>query len=369
MPVKTPMKRRKLNVFSLSFIDSICCGLGAIILLFVLVSAKSAAQRETVTSDLRSEVNRLEKQVLDGKKHLVEARNTIEQVEIERVTTRGRSREIIEIVNTQKTELADRDKETLATRAHTNKLKSDLKSLEEELRRLKAGAKTEDEMGAALRPFPGQGDRHYLTDLKMGGKRLFILVDTAASMLDETMGEVIRRRNLDDRQKLNAPKWMQVVKTIDWLTTRLPATSEFQIYTFNETARPLVLDTDGTWLNAGNVDQLNRAAEAMHRVVPEKGTSLLNAFKAMGKMTPAPDNIFLLSDSLPTMGDSKPWRTRVASEKRVALFNEAIKELPDRVPVNVILYPMEGDPLAADAFWRLARKTRGSFFCPSKNWP
>ena len=51
------MKRKKLNVFSLSFLDIITCGLGAIILLFVLINAKSAAQRETVTSELRGEVD------------------------------------------------------------------------------------------------------------------------------------------------------------------------------------------------------------------------------------------------------------------------------------------------------------------------
>jgi hypothetical protein len=35
------MKRRRLNVFSLSFLDIITCGLGAVILLFVLINAKS----------------------------------------------------------------------------------------------------------------------------------------------------------------------------------------------------------------------------------------------------------------------------------------------------------------------------------------
>jgi hypothetical protein len=88
----------------------------------------------------------------------------------------------------------------------------------------------------------------------------------------------------------------------------------------------------------------------------------------MGAMQPAPDNIFLLTDGLPTMGSGKPWRKRVSADKRLSLFNEAIGKLP-RAPVNVILYPMEGDPLAADAYWRLAKNTRGSFFSPSKDWP
>jgi len=363
------MKRKKLNVFSLSFIDCICCGLGAIILLFVLVNAKSALRRNAVTSDLRAEATKLEEQVLEHKKNLVEIRNTLSQTRVELVTTQGRSSEIIDILNKKNVELSDRDKDTLAGKTHVNKLKTDLKSLEEELRRLKAGAKTQDELGTRLHPFPGHGDRQYLTDLKMGGKRIFILVDVSASMLDETIVGIIRRRNLENSQKLSAPKWRQVLKTVDWLISQLPSTSKFQIYIFNDTARPLIEKTQGVWLDAGKVDSLTLAADSIRRVVPEKGTSLLNAFKSIEEMKPAPDNIFLLSDSLPTMGSSKPWQTRVSSKKRIDLFNDAMEKLPTQLPVNIILYPMEGDPLAADAYWRLARKTRGSFMCPSKNWP
>ena len=55
------MKRKKrINVFSLAFLDCITCGLGAVILLFVIINAKSAARQETVTSDLKAETTRLE---------------------------------------------------------------------------------------------------------------------------------------------------------------------------------------------------------------------------------------------------------------------------------------------------------------------
>ncbi|MEN8690602.1 MAG: hypothetical protein AB1Z20_10895, partial [Desulfobacterales bacterium] len=226
-----------------------------------------------------------------------------------------------------------------------------------------------DELGTKLRPFPGQGDRQYLTDLKMGGRRIFILVDSSASMLAETVVGVIRRRNLGVDEKLKSPKWRQVVATIGWLTTQLPPTSQFQVYTFNETAGPLIAGTSGTWLNAGQIDRLNQTVAGMRKLVPEEGTSLLNAFNVIAEMKPAPDNIFLLSDSLPTMGAKKPWGKRVSGKKRLSLFNDAIRRLPARVPVNIILYPMEGDPFAASAFWKLATDTRGSFFCPSKDWP
>jgi len=363
------MKRKNLNVFSLSFLDIITCGLGAVILLFVLINAKSAAYQDTVTSDFRAEVNRMESRVLDGKKQLIEARNSLQKTESELVKMQGLSRKIIEILNKNKVELSDSNKETLAARAHANKLKADLKSLEEDVKRLRAGAKAAEEQGSKLRPFPGQGDRQYLTDLKMGGRRIFILVDSSASMLDETIVGIVRRRNLRLKDKLKAPKWKQAVATIDWLTTQLPATSKFQVYTFNETAAPLITGTNGTWLDAGDVEKLNATVAQMHKLVPEKGTSLINAFKAIREMTPAPDNIFLLTDSLPTMGKSKPWGKRVSGKKRLGYFNDAIDALPAKIPVNVILYPMEGDPAAAVAFWKLAKNSRGSFFCPSKDWP
>lgn len=363
------MKRRTPNVFSLSFLDCITCGLGSIILLFVIINAKSAARKETVTSDLRAETARLEQELLTERKNLVIVRNALEDTTAELVVTQGRSRRIIETIKAKTVELADRDKDTLASREHVNKLKADVKSLDEELRRLKAGAKTQDELGTRLRSFPGQGDRQYLTDLKMGGKRILILVDASASMLDQTVLGVIRRRNQNTAEKLRAPKWKRVVATVDWLTTQLPSASKFQIYAFNETASPLIEGTGGKWLNAGDVDQLNLAVERMRKLVPGKGTSLLNAFQTVLKMSPAPDNIFLLVDSLPTMGTDKPWRRRVSSAKRLKLFNVAARRLPSKIPVNIILYPMEGDPLAADAYWRLAKSTHGSFFSPSRDWP
>jgi len=363
------MKRSKLNVFNLSFLDIITCGLGAIILLFVLVNAKSAARRDTLVSELRAQTDRLQQQVLEGKKQLIEVRNTLDNTRAAVEKTRGRSRKMIALLQQKKVELADRDKDTLASRAHVNRLKADLKSLEEDVKRLRAGARAADELGDRLRPFPGHGDRQYLTDLKMGGRRILVLVDASASMLDETIVGVIRRRNLPLKEKITAPKWQRVVATVDWLTTQLPAASKFQVYSFNEIARPLVAAADETWLSARKLQNLKAVVERMRELEPRKGTSLFNGFDAAAGMKPAPDNIFLLTDSLPTMGAKKPWGKRVSGAKRLRLFKEAIRRLPSRVPVNIILYPMEGDPMAANAFWRLAKDTRGSFFCPSRDWP
>jgi len=108
------MKRKRISVFSLSFLDCICCGLGAVILLFVIVNAKSAAQRDELTSDLHGEVSRMEKEVLQGTKGLIEARNALEKILEELAKTEGLSRELIETSNEKKVELAYFENETLA---------------------------------------------------------------------------------------------------------------------------------------------------------------------------------------------------------------------------------------------------------------
>ena len=82
-----------------------------------------------------------------------------------------------------------------------------------------------------------------------------------------------------------------------------------------------------------------------------------------------PDNVFLLTDGLPTMDEKRPWGNKVSSSKRLRFFNGARRKLSGNIPINTILYSMEGDPEAAPAFWKMTTHTRGSFFCPSEDWP
>ena len=96
------MKRRTVNVFNLSFLDIITCGLGAVILLFVLVNAKSAAQKDSITSDFRAEADRIQQQVLEAKIDMVLVRNSLKQTHAKLVRTEGLSLKIIEILEQKK---------------------------------------------------------------------------------------------------------------------------------------------------------------------------------------------------------------------------------------------------------------------------
>ena len=59
------LRRRDIEIFSLSFLDCICCGFGAIILLFVLSKFAEPLIMEEVREDLQSVVVRLEEELME----------------------------------------------------------------------------------------------------------------------------------------------------------------------------------------------------------------------------------------------------------------------------------------------------------------
>ncbi|MCU0603347.1 MAG: hypothetical protein MUC33_11850, partial [Desulfobacterales bacterium] len=56
-------KERDIEVFSLSFLDCICCGFGAMILLFVLSKFSAPQQIEAAQVNLKARLERLEQEL------------------------------------------------------------------------------------------------------------------------------------------------------------------------------------------------------------------------------------------------------------------------------------------------------------------
>jgi len=363
------MARRRINVFSLSFLDAMTCGFGAVVLFYMIINASVGLRAGSMTSDLQAESDRLEVEVLEGHVNLVELRNSNLEAEERIVQASGLAVRLLEQIDQIRTELATDKESTLARRESINKLQTDLKTLENEARRLSAAAPSRETPGDRLRSFIGDGDRQYLTGLKVGGERIVILVDASASMLGSRIVNVLRRRNLPDTEKLRARKWRQAVSTVDWLAAQLPRESRFQIFTFNDEAGPVIPETNGSWLDAGSRDDLDRAVAALHQTVPRNGTNLHAGLSAIRELRPPPDNVILLVDGLPTLGEKAPRKSTISGDKRLKLFEQAIGQLRTGVPVNVIMYPMEGDPMAASAYWNLAVVTGGSYMSPSRDWP
>ena len=362
-------KRRSTEIFSMSFLDCMSCGFGAVILFFMIINSHSDVTNNDQSKALQAETDKLEIEVLDGRKNLALARTSIQKLETEEDEALDQISIIMALIAELQAELAKYDNDTLAKIKAIEKLQSDIKSLEDEIKRLLALKKEDDAAGQRARSFKGEGDRQYLTGLKLGGDRTLILVDRSASMLHETIVNIIRRKNLPDSQKLLSRKWRQVVASVDWLSSQFKVDSEYQIYMFNNVTEPVIKGTDGLWLKADDGDQLDDAVRTLRRTVPKNGTNMYSAFQVIRDMNPRPDNVILLVDSMPTMDAATSTKNVILAGERLNLFSAAVQLIPSGIPINIMLYPMEGDSQAAVSFWSLALRSRGSFISVSHDWP
>lgn len=360
-------RRRDVSVFGLSFLDVMFCGFGSVILLVMIINSETLAQRKEVQQDMRGEVKRLETEVRTGEEFLVEVRTELERVTREEALARERSQQALVDLEQSRARLAALTRETQAQKEHVNRLKSDLKSMDADRAKLASELEQAERQGRNVRRFIGEGDRQYLTGLKVGGSRILILVDMSASMLDETIVNIVRLRNLPEETRRKAPKWRRTVRSVEWLLSQLPPASKFQLRAFNTESRSL--GGGSGWMDAGSNSDLDRAVADLNRVAPSGGTSLYNAFEDLRSLKPGPDNVILLTDGLPTQGRTDRGGGRVSGQQRMDYFRQAIKRLPGSLPVNIILFPIEGDPYAASEFWKLAVASAGSFMTPSRDWP
>jgi hypothetical protein len=350
--------KRKITTFSLSFLDIMACGFGAVTLLFLILKHNPIAN-ESANPLLVAEKNLLQEEIQVGTTDLVALRNSLKDIEESYTEALGLSNEALATIQEIDLELSVQSdpKQEIAV------LKKEIAELQKKTQQLKE--KTTEEN---TRYFAGDGKRQYLTGLKLGGKRIVILVDASASMLSDSIVNVIRRRNMSDESKRTSPKWQRAIKTTEWLIAQLPEASQYQIYTFSTSSSSINHD-DGVWRNTGDKVGLDNSISQLKKIVPAGGTNLSKAFKALKSFNAPPDNIFLITDGLPTQGNNKQKNMTISGIDRMQLFQESLKELPLRVPINILLFPMEGDPVAAASYWRLAISTNGSFISPSRDWP
>jgi len=360
-------ERRRVTPLSLAFLDVMFCGFGAVILIFLILDHATTVANE-VTPNITAEINLLQEEVREGQLGLVRLRNTVDDVSFEVVTAEGLARQIQEEIDTILQELAALENSSVATVEDIERMRADVEALEQELLRLQASALEQE--GNSARQFLGDGNRQYLSGLFLGGQRILILVDSSSSMLDSTLVNIIRTRNMSDERKRNAPKWQRVVKSVDWITTQLPITSRYQLWNFSTDHATLIPGSnEDLWEEVADRDLLNQTIVNLQQLVPGNGTNMEQVFRAVANMSPLPDNIFLITDGLPTINDRGSNRTLVTPAERLELFEDAVEELPEGIPVNIVLMPLEGDPSAAAAFWQLEQFSQGSFLTPSKDWP
>ncbi len=336
------------------------CGLGAVILVFMLVKYNVDVAGARENQSLELELTQLAAEEAALSRQVAAARADQSTVETD---VRSASAQLAQI----EIQLADK-------RRQSARQQKDLTALKKTIEKTEI-AKTSDLVDDA-----NAGEQDYVVGLKVEGDKIIVLLDSSASMTDEVLIDVIRRKNRPDQEKQAGPKWQRSKRIVQWVLARLPHDSLFQVIAYDEKARSL--GASG-WLKANNPQAQNGVRAALSGLVPSGATNLQAGLKAVTRA--APTNVYLVTDGLPTKGDSNfkslnPFAScsslrgasnTISGACRLKLFQHSVdKDGPTRdVPVNVILLPIEGDPQASSAYWSWTSATGGLLISPAASWP
>ena len=348
-------RRRETEVFSLAFLDCICCGFGAVLLIFVI----------TVSQQKSRDTESLE-QVEERVRQLV-ASVTASQAEIAQLEQMlAASQSVLDQLKTQQTgeqvNLTSRQKELLLLLQQTGALKDALDNL---LGKKKA-LPTEDVQPL---PIPNEDRRQYLTGVKFEGTHVLFLVRVSGSMLGDTIDDAVGLLDQPEFKRRESPKWQRVVKSLEWMLANLGPEANFQILLFNDETTPLLPSKGDAWVARADRQGLQDVLTKLHTIVPGGSANLERAFTHVRYMQTLPDSIILLTDGLPTTSDTSPNNGNTDDTTRMQYLRHAVRQLPPRIPVSTILFPLDGDPGTAALYWELAIDTRGALVSPSASWP
>jgi len=353
------MKRRRATEgLNLAFLDIMSCGLGAIILVFMLVK-RNAETAPVETTLLETQLNELQQKRASLTAQL---QNRV----------RSNSKTITDIAETEK-KLKNRKANLKTKQAKTKSLEQQKQALEKTLKNTKI-PKKQDTVEVK-----GTGEVDYLIGLKVEGPRIAIVLDASASMTDDRVIDVILRKNSNAKTKQNGPKWKRSIRVVKWLLARLPETSQVAVVAYNTSA--IKLGPVG-WGNAGDKNGLKSVVDDLEKLVPTGPTNLQSGLKAIQKLRPS--NVYLITDGLPTAGDgsykslnpfsdcSALWSgsSKISGICRLRLFLNTVNQVPiSGAKNNVILLPIDGDPRAADAYWQWTNMSGGIVISPDLSWP
>ena len=352
-------RNRSFNVFNLSFLDIMSCGLGAVILIFLILKhgdSLPSDQEQLIYNDIK---------------------NTKESIAISLAALeikQGLIKEIESQISSKKTKI-----ENIQTEIAIKK--ESLETIIQENKDIQKVNTTKKESMPDIIQISGDGERQYLTGLKIEGKRIVYLFDSSASMLDENIQKIFRLSFLSNEAKSLSEKWIRAKKILQWLVARLPIESEFSIISYNSQVKS---HTSGSWVKAKNQKLVSSTLKSALGVLPENGTNFEKALLAAQAMRPRPDAVYIITDGLPTLGEplgkfaiSLKARSCLNSKGRISpdcrhiLFQKAVAEFfkDQKIKTSTVLLPLQGDQRAAADYWNLALQSGGTTISPSKDWP
>lgn len=339
-------KPRTLDIFSLSFLDCICCGFGAVILIFVLTTGRGLKIDERKIAVASEQVRALEAEIIAQQEALAQA-----QTELQAAAAMAEAR-------AQATELsAQLQGEWQQQQTELQRLESRLTQRMDELSQLSALVIPESS------PAP---QAENLGGFDLTGRRIIFLLEASGGMLADTVPAALDQLKLPQAERLASPKWRRAVLATRTLISHLQQGVQYQVYAFNHDCR-YIGDRDGRWLKAKDEAHALQVADGLATLEPAGGANLERAFAAVRQQ--GADHIILITDGLPTRADSVLAQYSVSQADRIRMLNAARNALGTRTKVSSVILPMAGDPAAVPYYWRFALDTGGQLISPAQNWP
>ncbi len=351
------LRRKRTEGFNLAFLDIMACGLGAVILVFMLVKQN--------LDEAPSEIDRLREDIANLEQAQTEAAKTLSEVSANLASESSSLQQKNQELDAQQSALANQQ----SAAEQAEKALAELKSSITEIKVPDRQDLVESEQ---------INEENYLLGLTVTGRKIGILVDMSASMTNEKLIDIIQTKSRSADIKQNAAKWQRTKNVVNWLLARLPENSEVVVVAFSENAQTLGANS----LQKASSQTVSNIMQGLNGLTPEGGTNLQKGLNVINQY--ALDNLYVITDGLPTKGESQyrslnPFAKcssltgnaqTISGDCRVRLFQQTVRESSrPGTQVDVILLPLEGDPDAVNQYWVWAATTGGLLISPASNWP
>jgi len=350
--------RKKTEGFNLAFLDIMSCGLGAVILIFMLVKQQ--------VNDSSVELEHLKDDIQNLQNKNAQAQSSLKKLRAQKIQESAQIETAKKQLAIQQAQLKQQNSESINTQQSIAELKSEIK-----------GIKIPENVD--LLETEQINEENYLLGLKVEGKKIVVLVDSSASMTHNKLIDIIKMKTNSQQKKKTSPKWQRTKRVVKWLLARLPKDSDIVVISFNETAR-LVGATQAK--KAKDKGLIGKILSDLNSIVPTGATNLQQGLSLANKYNPS--NIYVITDGLPTKGNGNykslnPFSScssltanskTISGACRVKLFQQTMIESGLKgAKVDVVLLPLEGDPDAINQYWTWTTATGGLVISPASDWP
>ena len=333
-------KRREAQSSALSFMDCICCGFGAVLLLFILTAK---AQITNSQEEAKQSIN---------------AADTLEAVIRETKAKKLALEEEIEALdppsNVMVTSLA-------ALTAKQERLAKEVEDQTKALTALENKAEPTEQPAALDRP---SADNSYLSGLRLRAPRAVILLESSGSMLAEDAKTAIQI--IQQGTGAKSKKWLRSKAAVRAVLAAIPKGTQVAIFAMAEETEALTGSTKNPYIDPYDNKALLSFLNRLDQLEASGGADLSKGLQAVSQLNQRASSLLLIGDGLPTA--PAPSSGSLTEADRVKLFNRAMVSRFN-YPFNTILFPFSGDPSAAGLFWQLSSRTKGITLIPDNDWP